>query len=179
MCAAFAAVAGAAGIDATAAMAAALLLIALTTPAASITFPWTAQQRTPAKACITSAKRGDLVEALGQLEAAREARDPQLCEAWAAVLDGLAAGGSAATLRFFEAMLHDGFGWADLPRATASKLEGRAPPPALSSGYDAVAPTHRTAARARGLKSPKAWRRSTPIMVRRSTPRGAIKRPCS
>ena len=115
-------------------------MIALTTPAASITFPWTAQQRTPAKACITSAKRGDLVEALGQLEAAREARDPQLCEAWAAVLDGLAAGGSAATLRFFETMLHDGFGWADLPRASALRLEGRAPPPALSSGYDAVAP---------------------------------------
>ena len=62
-----------------------------------------------AKACITSAKRGDLVEALGQLEAAREART-RLCEAWTAVLDGLAAGGSAATLRFFEAMLHDGFG---------------------------------------------------------------------
>ena len=121
-------------------MAATAILIALATPAASITFPWPAQQRTPAKACITSAKRGDLVEALGQLEAAREARDPQLCEAWAAVLDGLAAGGSAATLRFFEAMLHDGFGWADLPRATASRLEGRAPPPALSSGYDAVAP---------------------------------------
>ena len=129
----------AAGIDATAAMAATAILIALATPAASITFPWTAQQRTPAKACITSAKRGDLVEALGQLEAAREARDPQLCEAWTAVLDGLAAGG-APRLRFFEAMLHDGFGWADLPRATASKLEGRAPPPALSSGYDAVAP---------------------------------------
>ena len=89
-------------------MAATAILIALATPAASITFPWPAQQRTPAKACITSAKRGDLVEALGQLEAAREARDPQLCEAWAAVLDGLAAGGSAATLRFFEAMLHDG-----------------------------------------------------------------------
>ena len=122
-------------------MAATALLIALATPAASITFPWTAQRRTPAKACITSAKRGDLVEALGQLEAAREARDPQLCEAWAAVLEGLAAGGSAATLRFFEAMLNDGFGWADLPRATALRLEGRAPPPALSSGYDAVAPT--------------------------------------
>ena len=70
-------------------MAAAAILIALATPAAGITFPWTAQQRTPAKACITSARRGDLVEALGQLEAAREARDPQLCEAWAAVLDGL------------------------------------------------------------------------------------------
>ena len=121
-------------------MAATAILIALATPAASITFPWTAQQRTPAKACITSAQRGDLVEALGQLEAAREARDPQLCEAWAAVLDGLAAGGSAATLRFFETMLHDGFGWADLPRASALRLEGRAPPPALSSGYDAVAP---------------------------------------
>ena len=80
------------------------------------------------------------VEALGQLEAAREARDPQLCEAWAAVLDGLTTSGSAATLRFFEAMLHDGFGWADLPRATASRLEGRAPPPASSSGYAAVAP---------------------------------------
>ena len=121
-------------------MAVTAILVALATPAASITFPWTAQQRTPAKACITSAQRGDLVEALGQLEAARAARDPQLCEAWAAVLDGLAAGGSAATLRFFEAMLHDGFGWADLPRATALRLEGRAPPPALSSGYDAVAP---------------------------------------
>ena len=83
-------------------MAATAILIALATPAASITFPWPAQQRTPAKACITSAKRGDLVEALGQLEAAREARDPQLCEAWAAVLDGLAAGGArrdAALLR--------------------------------------------------------------------------------
>ena len=121
-------------------MAAALLLIALATPAASITFPWAAKT-TAAKACITSAQRGDLVEALGQLEAAREARDPQLCEAWAAVLDGLAAGQSPATLRFFEAMLHDGFGWADLPRATASRLEGRAPPPASLKGYDAVAPT--------------------------------------
>ena len=76
-------------------MAATAILIALATPAASITFPWTAQQRTPAKACITSAKRGDLVEALGQLEAARTTKDPQLAGAWAAVLDGL---GVAAVL---------------------------------------------------------------------------------
>ena len=69
-------------------MAATAILIALATPAASITFPWTAQQRTPAKACITSAQRGDLVDALGQLEAARASNDPQLCDAWAAVLDG-------------------------------------------------------------------------------------------
>ena len=115
-------------------MAATAILIALATPAASITFPWTAQQRTPAKACITSAQRGDLVDALGQLEAARASNDPQLCDAWAAVLDGLTTSGSAATLRFFESMLHDGFGGADLPRATASRLEGRAPPPASLKG---------------------------------------------
>ena len=155
-------------------MAAALLLIALATPAASITFPWPAQRRTPAKACITSAKRGDLVEALGQLEAAREARDPQLCEAWAAVLDGLAAGGSAATLRFFESMLHDGFGWRTRRGRPLQSLRGRAPPPALSSGYDAVAPIIEPL--------PELWvevprRRPATIMVRRPTPRGATARP--
>ena len=140
-------------------MAATAILIALATPAASITFPWTAQRRTPAKACITSAKRGDLVEALGQLEAAREARDPQLCEAWAAVLDGLAAGGSAATLRFFEAMLNDGFGWADLPRATAFKdLRDGAPPPHY---HLAMMPWHLSSNRcpSSGFLSRKAWRR--------------------
>ena len=52
-------------------MAATAILIALATPAASITFPWAAKT-TAAKACITSAQRGDLVEALGQLEAARD-----------------------------------------------------------------------------------------------------------
>ena len=52
-------------------MAATAILLALATPAASITFPWAAKT-TAAKACITSAQRGDLVEALGQLEAARD-----------------------------------------------------------------------------------------------------------
>lgn len=116
-----------------------LLLILTAHRAASITFPWAAP-KTPARACVASANRGDLAAALGHLEAARINQDPDLNEAWAAVLDGLAASRSAATLMFFERMLHDGYGWADLPRATAQALDGLAPPPAVATGFEAVAP---------------------------------------